>query len=191
MNDDLPERPTDLANNPGLLNALLGRWRTYLIVVARRQMGHRELRMWATAHDDDDIVQLALFRAARYVHNYDPARGTFVQFLCLQLRSAWVELYRLAARQRRSRRPAVGFGEPDCLTRRPDPRFPAPPAVAEANDFWAHAGRNLDADERALLRMRHREGLMCRQIAATLGVAEHVCFTRYQKVEAKLRAGGV
>jgi RNA polymerase sigma factor (sigma-70 family) len=185
---ELPDRPTDLANNRELLNALLAGWRPYLIVAARNRMRHRELHQWNKVFDDDDLVQEALLRAARHVRHYDPARGAFKTFLCLQLEAVCVELFRLRGRQQRSRRPAVAFRERSRLASRPDRRTAGPPAVAEENDFWEHAARDLDADERTILRLRHRGGLEKRQAARAMGLTAGAFEHRYSKLQKKLAA---
>lgn len=183
-----PDRPAGLTSDPELLNALLGHWRPYLLAVARRRMGLREVRKWNAAYDADDVVQEVLLRAARHVRKYDPARGTFKTFLCLFVDAICLELFSHQKRQGRSPRPAVGFCGRDRLARVTDRRAGGPLAAAEENDFWADVGRDLDAGERATLRLRFRDGLMRDQVAERLGVTRHAAEWRFRTLRRKLKA---
>lgn len=185
---ELPDRPADVAGDPALLNALLAHWRPFLIVVARRRMGAREIRKWNAVLDEDDVVQEVLLRAARHARKYDPARGTFKTFLCLFVDAICLELFSHRRRQAGSSRPAVGFRSRERLARAADRRAPGPSAAAEDNDFWESAGRDLDAAERATLRLRFRDGLMRDQVAARLGVTRHAAEWRVRQLRRKLAA---
>ena len=185
---ELPDRPTGLAGNPDLLNALLTRWRPYVVTAARNRLRGGTVRLWNRVYDEDDIAQEVLILAARQARKYDPARGTFKHFLCLCLYDACGHLFRVLARQ--SHRPDLAF-RGSGLNRRPDRRAGDPVAAAVENDLWDRAGRDLDAAEREVLRLRCREGWTKERAGAALGITASVCCHRTRAVKAKLAADGI
>jgi RNA polymerase sigma factor (sigma-70 family) len=186
---ELPECPTDLATNRELLNALLALFRPYLLATTRKRLVQGEIRGRRKVYDAEDIVQEALLKAARGVRRYDPTRAHFRHWLFMQLQSVIADVFIEERKyvQRGTHRRRVKF-RGEGLTSRPDARAINPATVAERNDFWERTGRNLNAGERELLRMRYREELLRSQCAATLGMSNDQCFRRDLAMKRKLAA---
>jgi RNA polymerase sigma-70 factor (ECF subfamily) len=144
----------------------------------------RELRQRI---DPEDLVQEVSVRAFQRAGDYDPARGTFRQWLLGFANRVWLETLRelgndpLGPRRRLggdSRLPGV-MDEVTTISRR------------VANDEAARACRaridELDADDRRLLVAIGIEGLAHGEAAAVLGIGEDTCRKRWQRLRERLQ----
>ncbi|MBL8753610.1 MAG: sigma-70 family RNA polymerase sigma factor [Planctomycetes bacterium] len=144
----------------------------------------RELRQRI---DPDDLVQEVGVRACQRAGDFDPARGTFRQWLLGFANRVWLETLRELGRDPLGPRRRLGG----------DSRLPG--MVAEitsisrrvVNDESAKACRvridGLDADDRQLLVAIGIEGMTHAEAGAVVGIGEDACRKRWQRLREQLR----
>jgi len=138
---------------------------------------HAAYSITGSVDDAMDVTQSAFLNAYEKLHTFDPAGRFF----------SW--LYRIAVNQAlnlvRRRRPAVDLDE--CLpgTER-DPEQAAD--EAEVNRRLHHALMALEPEQRALVTLKHLEGLSYREIGALLEVSEQTVKSRLFSARRRLRS---
>lgn len=148
----------------------------------------RELRQRI---DLEDLVQEVGLRACQRAADYDPARGTFRQWLFGFAHRVWLETLRELGRDPLG--PRLRLGGDSTLPMVMDSVTTISRRVA--NDENARACRDrideLDDDDRHLLVALGIEGLSHGEAAQLLGIAEDSCRKRWQRLRERLRGDPV
>lgn len=134
-----------------------------------------------TAEGADDVVQVALERAWRARHRYDPSRP-FVPWLLRIVTNTARNDRRRRGRQAALRRRAAGRAEPRAAT-------PEDDVVSEADRQAVLAALNrLDADDRTVLALRYIEQLSEAEVAAVIDCPVGTVKSRLSRAKVRLRA---
>lgn len=138
---------------------------------------HATYSITGSTEDAMDATQSAFLNAFEKLHTFDPAGRFF----------SWV--YRIAVNQAlnlvRRRRPVADL-DPALPGAGPDPERAAD--GAEVNRRLNHALMELEPEQRALVILKHLEGLSYREIGALLEVSEQTVKSRLFSARRRLRS---
>ncbi len=177
------------AARPGGFEALHARLSPSILAWARMPR-HRHLR---AVMDPDDLVQEVWIRASDHLASFDPARGTFRQWIFKIAKNLSIDLLRAYARSRDRGAPEPrGGSSTQGLAALPG----APSAwrdVARSEAFEAFLARvaALPDDDQTLLVGVGIEDLPVARVAQRLDISEAAAHKRWQRLRARLVAEGL
>ncbi len=175
------------SGEPGRFDALYARLSPSLLAWARMPL-HRHLR---ASMDADDFVQDVWIRATRHFDSFDPARGTFRQWIFKIAKNMSIDVLRQYGRAKDRGAPdarggssvhelgAKSTGEPSTWLQ---------VAHTEAFETFLQRVGSMPHDEQVLLVQCGIEEQPIAQVAARLEITEAAAHKRWQRLRARLVA---